>query len=123
MAFLFYLVMLVQIALLSREPGSRTTTDLIPFSTWGTSAQSRAYEIENIIMFLPMGVLLPVCFEKLRKASYAGMASVVISCLIEFTQYITQRGYLQTDDVIMNTIGGVAGYAVWEALTSQSCKS
>lgn len=61
--------------------------------------------------------------EKLRKVSCAGMVSVVISCLIEFTQYITQRGYLQTGDVIMNTIGGIAGYAVWKALTSQSCKS
>lgn len=59
MVFIFYLVMLIQIALLSREAGSRTTTDLIPFSTWGTSAQSRAYEYENILMFLPMGFLLP----------------------------------------------------------------
>ena len=69
MVFIFYLVMLIQIALLSREAGSRTTTDLIPFSTWGTSAQSRAYEYENILMFLPMVFLLPAFFKRCRRLS------------------------------------------------------
>ena len=49
----FYGAVLLQVTLLSREPGSRTAADLIPFSTWGTTAQSRAHEIENMIMFLP----------------------------------------------------------------------
>lgn len=53
----FYGAVLLQVTLLSREPGSRTAADLIPFSTWGTTAQSRAHEIENMIMFLPVGVL------------------------------------------------------------------
>lgn len=115
MVLIFYLVMLIQIALLSREAGSRTTTDLIPFSTWGTSAQSRAYEYENILMFLPMGFLLPAFFKRCRRLYYAGPVLVLISCVIELTQFITQRGYLQTDDVIMNTIGGVVGYFIWKA--------
>lgn len=115
MVLIFYLVMLIQIVLLSREAGSRTTTDLIPFSTWGTSAQSRAYEYENILMFLPMGFLLPAFFKRCRRLYYAGPVLVLISCVIELTQFITQRGYLQTDDVIMNTIGGVVGYFIWKA--------
>ena len=40
----FYGAVLLQVTLLSREPGSRTAADLIPFSTWGTTAQSRAHE-------------------------------------------------------------------------------
>ena len=56
----FYGAVLLQVTLLSREPGSRTAADLIPFSTWGTTAQSRAHEIENMIMFLPVGVFLPM---------------------------------------------------------------
>lgn len=115
MVFILYLVMIIQIALLSREPGSRTTTDFVPFSMWGTSAQSRAYEYENIIMFLPMGFLLPVFFRLLRRLPYAGLALILLSCVIELMQFITQRGYLQTDDVIMNTIGGIAGYFIWKA--------
>mgnify|MGYP004501150413 CR=1 FL=1 len=114
MVLIFYLVMLVQIALLSREPGSRTTTDLIPFSTWGTSAQSRAYEYENILMFLPMGFLLPAFFKLLRRLYYVVVVLILFSCVIEITQFVTQRGFLQTDDVIMNTIGGIGGYFIWK---------
>ncbi|WP_416386860.1 hypothetical protein [Blautia wexlerae] len=29
---------------------------------------------------------------------------------------MTQRGYLQTDDVIMNVLGGVAGYTFWRLI-------
>ena len=38
----FYGTVLLQVTLLSREPGSRIAAELIPFSTWGTTAQSRA---------------------------------------------------------------------------------
>lgn len=114
MIFVFYVTALIQITLLSRESGSRIAMDLIPFSTWGTSARSRAYEYENMLLFLPMGILLPVCFKCFGKLRYACPAFILISCLIELTQHITQRGYMQTDDVIMNGIGGVCGYFIWK---------
>ena len=63
----FYGTVLLQVTLLLRESGSRTAVDLIPFSTWGTTAQSRAYEIENMIMFLPVGAFLPLMHRKLRR--------------------------------------------------------
>ena len=36
--------------------------------------------------------------------------------VIELIQFVTQRGYLQTDDVIMNVLGGVAGYTFWRLI-------
>lgn len=110
------------------QPGSRTTTDLIPFSTGGTSAQSRAYEYENILMFLPMGFLLPAFLKLLRRLRYVGLVLVLFSCVIELTQFVTQRGYLQTDDVIMNTVGGIGGYFIWKVVnrifgSKDGCKS
>lgn len=83
MVILTYLIVLVQVALLSREPGSRTTTDLIPFSTFGTTIQSRAYEIENIIIFLPMGILLPILCKPLQKFRWIVPAMMLISIGIE----------------------------------------
>lgn len=101
MIILTYMIVLVQVALLSREPGSRTTTDLIPFSTFGTTSQSRAYEIENIIMFLPMGMFLPILWKPLKKFRWIVPIMMMIGIGIEITQYITERGYMQMDDVIM----------------------
>ena len=36
------------------------------------------------------------------------------SCGIEITQHITQRGYLQLDDVVTNTVGMFIGWAIWK---------
>lgn len=66
-------------------------------------------------MFLPMGFLLPAFFKRCRRLYFTAPALVLLSCVIEITQFITRRGYLQTDDVIMNTIGGVVGYIIWKA--------
>ena len=91
----FYGAVLLQVTLLSREPGSRTAADLIPFSTWGTTAQSRAHEIENMIMFLPVGVFLPMLHRGLREFRTAVLVLTGLSAGIELIQFVTQRGYLQ----------------------------
>ena len=109
----FYGAVLLQVTLLSREPGSRTAADLIPFSTWGTTAQSRAHEIENMIMFLPVGVFLPMLHRGLREFRTAVLVLTGLSAGIELIQFVTQRGYLQTDDVIMNVL---AGYTFWRLI-------
>ncbi len=41
-------------AFFSRESGSRTGIDWQLFDTWGRTWQSRAYMVENVIMFLPL---------------------------------------------------------------------
>lgn len=118
----FYGTVLLQVTLLSREPGSRTATDLIPFSTWGTTAQSRAYEIENVILFLPVGVFLPLAHRRLRRFRTVTLVLTGLSIGIELLQFVTQRGYLQTDDMIMNVLGGVAGYGVWRLICERRKK-
>ena len=97
-------------------------TDLIPFSTWGTTAQSRAYEIENMLLFMPAGVFLPSAYRRLRRFRTAAFVLTGLSVIIELIQFVTQRGYLQTDDVIMNVLGGVAGYGVWRLICERRKK-
>lgn len=108
-----YLVVVLKTALFSREPGSRDMVDLIPFSTWGIGDQSHAYVIENIIMFIPFGLLTPVLLKRLRDIKWMVSAAALTSLLIETVQYITKRGYFQTDDVIMNVLGAVLGFSIW----------
>ena len=56
---LTYTYITLQFAFFSRPPGSRSTISLIPGATWGTTLQSHAYVIENILMTIPLGILLP----------------------------------------------------------------
>ena len=108
--FLAYIVIVIQIAYLSREPGSRTDVALGLGDTWGETLQARAYVIENVIMFMPFGLLFPL----LGKAAMIGCIPVAVcsSVALEGMQYFTQRGYCQLDDVVTNSMGAVIGYGI-----------
>ena len=108
---LVYMLVVIMITFFSRESGSRRGIDLQFFSTWGVSTQAKAYVIENIFMFLPLGVLRAIRKKSNDKIFLKEICLyIVISCIIEGVQLITGRGYCQLDDVIMNTLGGILGY-------------
>jgi glycopeptide antibiotics resistance protein len=110
--FYLYLFMIISITLLSREPGSRIRVSLMPFSTFTHNIYGNAFVVENILLFTPLGFILPLLsksFQSIRTCVAAGGA---FSILIEIVQLITQRGYFQTDDIIMNVIGTLLGFGI-----------
>ena len=104
-------------AFFSRESGSRKQISLILFETWGHSVQAHAYFIENIFMFIPFGILAPVLFKRMKKMYWCVLAGFLMSCTIEISQLLTQRGYMQIDDVLTNTAGAMAGWLIWKIVT------
>lgn len=113
--FLAYVMVIFYTAFLSREPGSRKSISLVLFETWGYTFHMHAMFIENIIMFIPFGILIPTLFRKFRNAQVCMLVGFIFSCSIEVLQHITQTGYLQLDDVVTNTIGTLLGCLVWKA--------
>ena len=111
--FIIYMEVLLQTAFFSREAGSRKGIDFTILSTWGKTAQEHAYFIENIMMFVPLGILLPMLFKKIRKLQYCALTGFLCSCTIEVSQMITQRGFCQLDDVVTNTVGTFVGWRIW----------
>lgn len=109
-----YSIAILFISLLSREPGSRHALSLIPLSTWGVTPRAHAYVIENILMFIPLGFLLPLRWSNVRKLHICILIALISSLAIELTQVITQRGYGQTDDVLTNVLGAMIGFAIWK---------
>ena len=110
---IIYIEILMQTAFFSREPGSRKQRDLNLFGTWGKTAIAHAYFVENIIMFIPFGILAPMVFKRMRKMSFCVFIGFLCSCGIEISQLITQRGYCQLDDVVTNTVGMLIGWIIW----------
>ncbi|MCC8126272.1 MAG: VanZ family protein [Clostridiales bacterium] len=108
-----YLIVLLIQAFFSREPGSRTGIDLHLFETWGTTVQAHAYVVENVLMFVPFGVLLPQIFERQRSVFVCTLTGCVCSMALEFFQLMTQRGHCQLDDVVMNTLGTALGWVLY----------
>jgi glycopeptide antibiotics resistance protein len=67
----------------------------------------------NVIGFMPFGALLPILTRGVRKAWKVGLLSLEISALIEVSQFLFQVGCFDVDDIILNTLGGLLGYAVF----------
>ena len=64
----------------------------------------------NIALFIPIGLLLGGMGMKLKKVFLSG---VILSCVIEGSQFAFRRGLCETDDVIHNTLGCIIGYLVF----------
>lgn len=67
----------------------------------------------NLILFLPMGMALPVIFEnKIDKFWKLLIISLIVIILSEIIQFITMIGSADIDDIILNTIGACIGYFI-----------
>lgn len=65
----------------------------------------------NIMLYVPMGYLLPYVFEFFRARSRVRpvLACFVISFITENLQLIFRRGFYDVDDLLANTLGGFIG--------------
>ena len=87
-----------------------------PFHSFGSiwkqilRAGIRSNFLGNILLFVPVGVLLPVVTGWKRQTLIVGCS---FSVLIELIQLITRRGCFDPDDIILNSLGCLIGYGVW----------
>lgn len=116
-----YVYVVVGISILCRDPGSRQDVNLTLFSSFRANLQDRIYVVENLLMFVPFGMLLPSVWKALYRFPWCVMIGMVCSIAIEVVQYRLARGYTQIDDVLNNTIGTLIGY--WLVLALHVCVS
>lgn len=81
-----------------------------------SSSQKLEFVIQNllgnIILFMPLGILLPVLRRSIDTAGAIVVVSFFASLLIETCQFFLNRGVFDVDDMILNTLGGVLGYGI-----------
>lgn len=65
----------------------------------------------NLVLFAPLGVLLPVAIPRLRGPLRIGLVCAMLSLAVETAQgtIISGRAF-DADDVILNTVGAVLAY-------------
>nr|WP_296481570.1 VanZ family protein [uncultured Acetatifactor sp.] len=113
-AFGTYLSLMLVITFLSRESGSGGDgIDLELFSTWGINDRNNAFVVENVLLFIPYGILGPWAMERLKRLWSCVLLGAVTSLTIEILQLVTERGYFQIDDILTNILGTAIGYFVW----------
>ena len=64
----------------------------------------------NIIMFIPLGLLLPRVFGRLTSLPHVLLLTAILITAVEIIQLFTLVGSCDIDDLILNVIGSAIGY-------------
>ena len=66
--------------------------------------------ILNIMLFIPVGFLIPFYSDKLKKMYRVVLIGFLATVTIELTQHFNDYGVFEIDDVFNNTLGTLLGY-------------
>jgi glycopeptide antibiotics resistance protein len=70
------------------------------------------------LLFVPLGLLIPLVFPGLKKRGWGKvlLASFGISLMVEVLQLFHETRAFDINDLMFNTLGGLAGYAIYMLL-------
>lgn len=68
--------------------------------------------IGNIAMFIPVGIVWPICFKKLDTIKKTILAGAGFTLFIELTQLFCRGRHTDVDDLILNTFGAAIGACI-----------
>lgn len=85
--------------------------NLMPFSE---PINTVGYQL-NVVMLVPFGFLAPLLWPRLDRLWRTALAGLSFSLLIELSQLVNYRSS-DVDDLLMNTLGAVIGFAAYRLL-------
>lgn len=121
-AVLFITVVLIILTLtvFGRIPGERQM-QIIPFWSYGEILCGNRYVLKqvilNIVLFVPIGIVLPFLLNKKVSLEIALVYGVVFSSIIEVLQLVTCRGLCEFDDIFHNSLGCMIGCMIHTKIT------
>lgn len=86
--------------------------NLVPFAN--IAADASRY-VENILLFLPIGALLPLVYRGFQRLSRCVLYGFFFSLAIELAQLLCFRA-TDIDDLLMNTLGAATGFGIFALL-------
>jgi glycopeptide antibiotics resistance protein len=66
----------------------------------------------NIVLFIPIGIFLPLLNTKYRRVSALIAATIILIAVVELIQLLSRVGSFDIDDIILNTLGALLGLMV-----------
>ena len=70
----------------------------------------------NVLLLAPMGFLLPLLYDRMRFWNKTLLLGVTFSLTLEMVQYFLGRT-ADIDDVLLNSLGILLGYAAWRVVS------
>ncbi|QNO16314.1 VanZ family protein [Alkalicella caledoniensis] len=112
-----YIIMVIGVTFLNRGTRFQLNMNLHFLSSyreaWNNfSLRHWQFVILNIVMFVPLGILLPLFHKNFRKAGWTIGVGMLSTLIIESLQLITGRGSFVLDDIFNNSLGAIIGYGI-----------
>lgn len=70
----------------------------------------------NVAGFMPFGFMLPIVSRRSRRWYNTFLLGFFLSFCIEITQLVFKVGSFDVDDLLLNTIGGILGFASYKVV-------
>lgn len=114
--FIIYIIIVMGATLVDRVSGYESV-NLHLFSSYKDAYNSFSIGewrnlILNILMFVPIGILMPLLFNKFQQWYITYLVGFVATLFIEILQFISKRGIFEIDDIINNFLGCAIGYGI-----------
>lgn len=98
-------------------PAGHPPPNLVPFRTMAADWRGGGWPfvvnfLGNLVAFLPMGAVPRLTWPRRFRPWHAALFGLALSLMIEGGQLYSGRRVFDVDDLILNTIGSVAGFAL-----------
>lgn len=70
--------------------------------------------VGNVVAFVPFGIFLPIFSTRSKMLWWATYYSFELSLFVELLQLITKVGSFDVDDLLLNTLGGMIGFLIYQ---------
>ena len=74
----------------------------------------------NLLLFIPLGIFLPLLSEKLRRLPQCMHTAALLLLAVELIQLLTTLGSFDVDDLILNLAGTLIGALIIKCLPHKS---
>ncbi|QPA57136.1 VanZ family protein [Lysinibacillus sphaericus] len=123
--FIGYIVFVLELTVIGRGTSHYMQMNLQPFS--GYIDAWKKYSLRdlqnclfNILMFVPLGMFLPLLMAKCKEFKWLLLVVVGATASIETYQTLSGAGIFELDDLINNSLGGIIGYQLYKLAVSIS---
>lgn len=70
--------------------------------------------VGNVVVFIPLGFFLPLLFQACERIIETMMVSFIFILAIELFQLFSAFGAFDVDDILLNCVGSLLGYLVYQ---------
>ncbi|MEB2279480.1 VanZ family protein [Lysinibacillus xylanilyticus] len=116
--FIGYIIFVLELTIFGRGTSHYLQMNLQPFSGYIDAWKKYSLRdlqncIFNILMFVPLGIFLPLISSKFKKFKWLLLIVISATLSIETYQTLSGAGIFELDDLMNNSLGGIIGYQLY----------